>query len=47
MVLISNTDFNSALSEACEHDADSDVIQLAELLTYVRVVRKDMLKIKN
>ena len=45
MVLVSDTDFGSALSEACEHNADSDPIQLAELLTYV--VRKDILKIKN
>ena len=44
VVLISITDFGSALSKACKHDTDSDAIHLART---ANIVKKDMLKIKN
>ena len=44
VVLISNKDVGSALSKACEHDADNDAVHLARA---ANIVRRDMFKIKN
>ena len=44
MVLISNKDVGSALSKACEHDADNDAVHLARAAS---IVRRDMFKMKN
>ena len=43
-VLISNKDVGSALSKACEHDADNDAVHLARATS---IVRRDMFKMKN
>jgi len=48
VVLIFNqdigSDIGSALSKACEHDADNDAVPLARAAS---IVRRDMLKMKN
>ena len=44
MLLICNADAASALSKACEYDADSDAIHLAKA---ANIVRRDMFKMKN
>ena len=43
-VLISNEDVGTALSKACEHDADNDVVHLARA---ANIVRRDMFKMMN
>ena len=44
VVLISNKDVGSALSKACDHDADNDAVHLARA---ANIVRRDMFKMKN
>ena len=44
VVLISNQDIGSALSKACELDADNDAVHLARAAS---IVRRDMFKMKN
>ncbi len=44
VVLISNKDIGSALSKACEYDADNDAVHLARA---ANIVRRDMFKMKN
>ena len=44
VVLISNKDIRSALSKACEHDADNDTVHLARA---ANIVRRDMFKMKK
>ena len=43
-VLIGNEHIGSALSKACEYDADNDAVILARA---ARIVRRDMLQLKN
>ena len=48
VVLISNQDIGSALSKACEHDADNDADNDAVYLARAAsIVRRDMFKMKN
>ena len=44
LVLIGNEHIGSALSKACEYDADNDAVILARA---ARIVRRDMLQLKN
>ena len=44
VVLVSNKDIGSALSKACEYDADDDA---AHLPRASKIVRREMFKIKN
>jgi len=44
LVLIANEDIGSALSKACDYDADNDAVILAKV---AKIVRKDMLQLKK
>ena len=44
LVLIGNEHIGSALSKACEYDADNDAVILAEA---AKIVRRDMMQLKN